>query len=215
MAAEMMRRSRTVLLTLVATTALLVSSPAFGQAPAQPTAQSATAPPSRLWITAGGSSTTFKGDCSTCSGDPTYNHAGSLLANVGFRGNSRVDGGVELFWVPAKTVAGEVVRTTMILGVGQFRPWVQHGFFLKGGMGIAFVRNFIYDATNDVTPPFTTNAMALTYGAGWEFRTRTRVGLQVYGTHHIVALGDLTFNDGTVDNVVGNFWSIGASFVIR
>ncbi len=212
----MSRQMRSVLSTVVAGVALLVSVPASAQAQAQPQpAGQAAAESSRLWVTVGGGSTTLKGDCSSCTGDPNYNQAGSLLANIGFRGNSRMDGGVELFWVPAKTIAGESVRTTMVLGVAQFRPWAQRGFFLKAGMGIAFVRNFVYDATNDVFPPYTTNALALTYGAGWEFRTESRVGFQAYGTHHIAALGDLTFNEGTVENVVGNFWSVGASIVIR
>ena len=86
---------------------------------------------------------------------------------------------------------------------------------VMAGMGIAFVKNFVYDATNDVFPPYTTNAMALTYGAGWEFRGRGRIGFQVYGTHHVVALGDLAFNQGTVENVLGNYWSVGGSIVIR
>ena len=30
-------------------------------------------------------------------------------------------------------------RATLFLGVGQYRPWLQHGFFLKGGMGMGFV----------------------------------------------------------------------------
>jgi hypothetical protein len=37
----------------------------------------------------------------------------------------------------------------------------------------------------------------------------------VYGTHHIAALGDLTFSQGTIENVLGNYWSVGASIVIR
>jgi len=212
MATVMIRRLTVLSFATVACVGLFVASPAFAQA--QAAGSGSAPPPSRLWITAGGGSTTLKGDCTTC-GEPNYTHGGDLLVNIGFRGNSKMDGGVELFWVPAKTAGGETVRTTMILGIAQFRPWEQHGFFLKAGMGIAFVKNFVYDATNDVYPPYTTNAMALTYGAGWEFRTKSRVGFQVYGTHHVVALGDLTFNQGTIENVLGNYWSVGASIVIR
>jgi len=213
MAAVMMWRMRVVQLAVGALGGLVLAGPAFAQA--QAAAPQAPASESRLWITAGAGSTTLKGDCTTCPGDARYNHTGGLLVNIGFRVNAKMDGGVELFWVPAETVGGETVRTTMLLGVAQFRPWDQHGFFLKAGMGIGFVKNFVYDATNDIYPPYTTNALALTYGAGWEFRTRSRVGFQVYGTQHIVALGDLTFNEGTIENVLGNYWSVGASIVIR
>jgi hypothetical protein len=171
---------------------------------------------SRLWITAGGGFTSLKGDCATCTGEPVYRKTGSLMVNVGARANAQLDGALELSWVPATTQDGYDIRTTFLMGVGQYRPLKDHGLFVKGGMGIAFVRNWVYDATNDVTPPFTTNAMALTYGGGWEFRSRGRIGLQVYGTHSIIALGDLTVNAGsTVENVVGNFWTVGASIVIR
>jgi hypothetical protein len=52
-------------------------------------------------------------------------------------------------------------------------------------------------------------------GAGWEFRPRRRVGFQVFGSQHVAAIGDLATADGDVPDVVGNFWSIGASIVIR
>jgi hypothetical protein len=31
----------------------------------------------------------------------------------------------------------------------------------------------------------------------------------------VAALGDLTGNNGKVENVMGNFWSVGAAIVIR
>ena len=58
--------------------------------------------------------------------------------------------------------------------------------------------------------------MALVYGAGWEVRSRGRFGLQVYGTHNVVALGDLTVAAGTTaEDVIANMWTFGASIVIR
>ena len=194
--------------------ACLLAVPAAAWAQATPS-QTPAPTPRLLWITIGGGATTLKGDCSTCEGNPNYRQAGNLLINAGRRFNARTDGGVEAIWVPATTVAGDDIRTTMLLGVAQFRPWVERGFFLKAGMGIAFVRNWVYDATNDVTPPYITNAMALTYGGGWEFRQGRRLGVQLIGSHHIVALGDFTTDGGTVENVVGNFWSAGAGIVIR
>ena len=208
----MMQRRFVQFVTAIALTAV----PAAASAQSASSAPQPTQSESRSWITAGGGFTALKGDCTTCKGDPVYRRTGSLLVNIGFRGNRHLDGGVELFWAPASTKAGERIRTTFLMGVAQYRPWGERGLFIKGGMGVAFVRNWIYDATNDVTPPFTTNAMSLTYGAGWEFRTRSRVGLQIYGLHHISALGDLTVSNGsTVENVIGNFWTLGASIVIR
>ena len=35
------------------------------------------------------------------------------------------------------------------------------------------------------------------------------------GAQHVAALGDFQTAGGTVENVVGNFWSVGAAIVIR
>jgi hypothetical protein len=38
----------------------------------------------------------------------------------------------------------------------------------------------------------------------------------VFGSQHVAALGDLTTSNATtVENVVGNFWAVGAAIVIR
>jgi hypothetical protein len=186
-------------------------------APSQAAAQSAPAQPSNLWLTLGGGYTSQKGDCSNCTpGEVIYVKSGNLLIDLGFRANAQLDGAVELTWAPSKMRTGDDIRVTYLMGIGQYRPLKNHGFFVKGGMGVAFVRNWVFDVTNDVTPAFTTNAMALTYGAGWEVRSRGRFGLQVFGQHNVVALGDLTVTGGlTAEDVIGNMWTLGASIVIR
>ena len=80
------------------------------------------------------------------------------------------------------------IRTTHLDAVAQFRPWASQGFFLKGGAGMAFVRNWV-----DVLGPdsFNEKALSVVIGAGWVFRPTTRVGLQVFGRQHAIALGDL------------------------
>jgi hypothetical protein len=184
---------------------------------AQSAPQPAPARTSNLWLTAGGGYTSQKGDCSNCTpGEVIYVKSGNLLIDAGFRANAQLDGAVELTWAPSQMRTGDDIRVTYLMGVGQYRPLKNHGFFVKGGMGVAFVRNWVFDVTNDVTPAFTTNAMALTYGAGWEVRSRGRFGLQVFGQHHVVALGDLSVTGGlTAEDVIGNMWTLGASIVIR
>jgi hypothetical protein len=57
--------------------------------------------------------------------------------------------------------------------------------------------------------------MALSYGAGWTVRRERRVSVQVSSIHHVAALGDLTTTQTTIQNVVSNFWTIGAGLTIR
>jgi hypothetical protein len=169
---------------------------------------------SRLWIVAGGGSTTVQGDCRDCSHESPYRHTGGLLVDAGVRVNDRMDGGAEVFWVPGTSKDGDRNRVGFLMGVAQFRPWGSSGFFLKGGMGFAWVRNWIYEI-GEGPPPYTSKALGLTYGAGWAFRRAARVGLQVHGSQHVIALGDIETSAGRYENIVGNMWSIGAAVVIR
>jgi hypothetical protein len=172
---------------------------------------------SRMWIVVGGTSTTLRGDCQedcVAHGTSGYLHSGSVLAIVGYRVNRQMNTGVEVSWVPATSAAGEDIRSTFLLGTAQFKPWASRGLFLNAGMGMAFVRNFIYDGSGTL-PPITSKALGLTYGIGWTFRHTDGLGLQIFGAQHVAALGDFQTGGITVENVVGNFWSIGAALVIR
>lgn len=181
-------------------------------APVQPpVGQAASAETSRLWLTAGVASGTMRGDCQTCEEDFPYRHGASVLANIGYRVNDRMDVGAEVFWMPSETTEGEI-RTTHLDAVAQFRPWLSQGFFLKGGAGLAFVRNWV-DAVSQ--SPINSKAWSVVIGAGWTFRPSKGIGLQVFGSQHVAALGDLKTADEDIEDVVGNFWSIGVAIVIR
>lgn len=186
---------------------------AVGAQPATPesTGAAATGDASRMWLVAGGSFSTLRGDCQTCEEDFPYRHSGSVLADIGYQVNSRMDVGAEVFWMPVDTADGRV-RTTQINAVAQFRPWASQGFFLKGGAGMAFIRNWV-----DVSGPdaVTSKALSVVIGGGWAFRPAARLGLQLFATQHAAGVGDLGTAEGAIPDVIGNFWSLGAAIVIR
>lgn len=165
------------------------------------------------WIVGGGSSTTLLGDCTDCPAD-TYVHDGGVLAIVGSPLTPRTDVGVEVFWVPSSSAAGDKINSTYVMGTLQFRPWGSKGFFVRVSSGMAFVRNWVV-TTNDASQTFTSKAFALEIGGGWEWRFARRLGTQVFGSQHVATLGDLETGTTRVENVVGNFWSVGAGIVIR
>jgi len=193
----------------------------LGLAPAMSFAQAAPSAPSgeaaqasgasNLWFVAGGTFSTLRGDCQTCEEDAPYRHSGAVLADIGYRVNDRMDVGAEAFWIPVDTASGRI-RTTHLNAVAQFRPWASQGFFLKGGAGMAYVRNWV-DAIGQNS--INQKALSVVIGAGWAFRPAERVGFQVFGTQHAGALGDLQTSEGLIDDVMGNFWSIGVAVVIR
>jgi hypothetical protein len=104
------------------------------------------------------------------------------------------------------------IAATHVDAVAQFRPWGSKGLFVKGGAGMAFVRNWVQTLGPH---PDTSKALSIVVGGGWAFRPHAPFGMQLFATQHVGALGDLQTADGSVLDVTGNFWSLGASIVIR
>ena len=169
------------------------------------------AQPSRLWIVAGGASGTLRGHCQDCAQDFPFRHGGALVGNAGYRVSPRTAVGADVFWMQWRNESGRI-KATAINAVAQFRPWESKGFFVKGGAGMAFVRNWVHT----IGPhPDDSKALAVVFGGGWEFAATERLGLQLFATQHVGALGDLQTAGGAVPDVTGNFWSVGAAIVIR
>jgi hypothetical protein len=184
-----------------------------GVASAQTAAAASSSPGGwQPWVVVGGSSTTLLGDCTDCPAD-TYVHDGGVLAIVGSPLTPRTDVGVEVFWVPSSSAAGDKINSTYVMGTFQFRPWGSKGFFFRASSGMAFVRNWVVQT--DTSTTFTSKAFALEIGGGWEWRFGRRLGTQLFGSQHVATLGDLETATTRVENVVGNFWSVGGGIVIR
>ena len=166
---------------------------------------------SNVWFTAGGTFSTLRGDCQTCETDTPYRHSGGFVAGLGYRVNSRMDVGGEVFWMPVDTADGRV-RTTHIDAVAQFRPWASQGFFLKGGAGMALIRNWVETFGAGA---INSKVLSVVIGAGWAFRPADRVGLQLFATQHAAGIGDFQTASEDIQDVMGNYWSLGASIVVR
>ena len=205
------RRARAFLSmrTWVRALCLLALAPAMALAQAPPSQPSGVT--SSLWVVAGGAFATVRGDCQECEQDFPYRHSGAVLVDVGYRVNPRMDVGAEVFWMPIDTSQG-TIRTTHIDAVAQFRPWASQGFFLKGGAGMAFVRNWVDTLSPD---SFNEKGLSVIIGGGWAVRPTSRLGLQFFATQHAFALGDLQASQGLINDVIGNRWSAGAAIVIR
>ena len=96
----------------------------------------------RLFVVAGGGSTTLLGDCTGCPAD-TYTHSGGIFGGVGTSLTTRTAVGFEVFWMPSEAATGDQVRTTYLMGTIVFQPWRSSGFFVKAATGMALVRNWV------------------------------------------------------------------------
>jgi hypothetical protein len=169
-----------------------------------------------LWLVAGGGGVLARGHCDLCDRQGVFLYSPGILVDAGIQINRRVDVGVELSFVSSRFEEFDPIRTTFVLGVGQFRPWTDRGLSLRGGMGVGFVGNGLYNLTQrDMKPPYTTNALGVALGIGWEFLRDDRLTFQILATQHVAAIGELTTEHGSIQNVVGNYWLVGGMLVIR
>jgi len=184
---------------------------------------------SKWWFVGGGGFAMARAGCASCDRSGVFTNSKSLFFDVGGRVSPRVDVGGEVMFVSARLedsppIADGVqiedaapIRTTFILAIAQFRPWVDRGLYLRAGMGLAFAGNGLYNPSGPaLAPPYSTNAFGVTYGIGWIFGRGRRWTMQAAFSHHIAALGELSRVSGeTIKNVVGNYWTSGVAIAIR
>ena len=207
---------------------LQLGSPARAQAQAPETpAQTVPAKPapvpvpsaigSKWWFVGGGGFAMARAGCATCDRAGVFTNSKGFFFDVGGRVSPRVDVGGEVMFVTARIEDEDPIRTTFILSIAQFRPWVDRGLYLRAGMGLAFAGNGLASHIGPaLAPPYSTNAFGITYGIGWIFRRDRRWTIQAAFSHHIAALGELSTVSGeTIKNVVGNYWTSGVAIAIR
>lgn len=182
--------------------------PAIARAQESPTKETV---PSRLWLVIGGVAGTVHGDCQECEEQFPYHHSVGLVGNIGYRVNPRMDVGFDMFYMPFETTTGRI-QGAHLDAVAQFRPWSGHGFFVKGGAGMAFIQNW---AETTSIAPINSKALSVVVGGGWAFRRESRVGVMLFAEQHVAALGDLQLGPTSIADVTGNSWAIGGGVVIR
>lgn len=188
----------------------LVLAPSDVTAQPAPSGAGAT-PQSGLWGVVGGAVTAVRRGCQTCDERMPSRHTGSLIVDAGYRIDRRTVVGAEVAWVPVSTASARR-STTHIDAIARFRPWATRGFFVKGGAGMAFVRNALEGVEER---PAISKALSLVVGAGWTLRPDRRVAYELFGTQHAAALGDLQTSGGQVNDVLTNFWSAGVAIVVH
>ena len=192
--------------------------PVAESAPAPVPPKPATNSHSRYWVVGGVGFGAARSGCPTCDQDGVFSDGRSLMVDAGFRATPRLDFGVEVAYGTSKLEDDDdPIPTTFVMGVVQVRPWDRHGFFFKTGMGAGIVGQlYIPGAPLLEGRPVTTNTLALVYGAGYVIHRDKRFALQVHGTHHIAALGEVTFPDNTsTKNVLNNYWNVMVGIVFR
>jgi hypothetical protein len=187
----------------------LVMTPRIGFAQAEAVGQPAG--PS-WWAGAGGGYLAGRASCTNCESDRSFGDGYALLAQGGVRVKPRLLVGAEIFST-ARAPSGISVRDSYLLAVAQYRPFARLGFFIKGGYGMAAVKDTVATADGPVTAR--TWGMGLMYGAGWVFGERRRISVAPMGGTYVTTVGDISAPAGTAENVVVNSWFAGVVVMFR
>jgi hypothetical protein len=167
---------------------------------------------SRWWFGGGGGYLAGRADCTNCESDPPFGNGSAFLFHGGLRLTERLLVGGEIF-TTGRTMNGTDLRDTYLLGLVQFRPFATHGFFLKGGYGVAFVKDAF--TVEGVQETARTSGIGLMYGVGWVFRESSRVSFAPVAAQYVTTVGDVQAAAGTAQNVVVNSWFVGAVVMVR
>ena len=108
--------------------------------PAADTAPAEARATSRFGV--GGAYVARRGDCTTCEQDFPFLSDMGLLVDIGRRINPQMDVAAEVYWTPTSS-SDDRANVTHFDAIAQYRLWKSHGFFLKGGAGMALVRNWV------------------------------------------------------------------------
>ena len=191
--------------------ALLVGgSPVFGQsakAAVQPVSpKSATPVPADapmfgrqgLWFSAGLGAGSTRIHCQICEGE-LGSRGTAGYARMGTTVNGRLLVGAELNGWQRGSEAGNQ-RVLALTGNGYWYPNPRHGYYFKGGLGLARYKQWATDKNNDkLSTGIATGGLTAQVGTGYEVRVNPRMSFVPYLNLVGTAQGTLATerNDGT------------------
>lgn len=168
----------------------------------------------RPYLGVGVMATSFHAEC--CGRIPDQlRHGTGITVDLGMALNPRADVGARVMLTPAGHDE-ERMHSRAILAVAKYRFWPSRGFFVSGGLGMAWVSDAV-DLLSENPGSASSKGLAVEMRGGWEWRLHRHLSLQAFGSQYVVTLGDLqTPNpDVSIDNLIINHWSLGVSFVLR
>lgn len=160
----------------------------------------------------GGGSAGF--DCSGCDSERESGTAGYLRMGGTVRPNLIV-GGESNFFFKTKTESGVegTFQLSYLTGFAQWYPQPASGLFVKGGLGFGLVSVEAVDQATGFSAKLESSALALSVGAGFDWRLGKNFSLSPYADFIAMAKGDEKINGGATGEKLGaNVFQLGIGF---
>jgi hypothetical protein len=160
----------------------------------------------------GGGSAGF--DCNGCDSERETGSAGYLRMGGTVRPNLIIGGESNGFY-KTKTEGGVdgTFQLSYLTGFAQWYPQPVTGFFVKGGLGFGLVSVEAIDQATSTSATLESSSVALSLGAGFDWRLGKNFSLSPYANFIGMAKGDAKINGSSIGEKLGaNVFQIGLGF---
>ena len=167
-----------------------------------------------FWLQGGVMAASNRNDCSNC-GTFEWDTGVAAFLRAGGRISKYVLLGGEAY--AFRQTDGEALATEIqgLLVITEWYPWLQHGGFLKVGIGVANVDLFI-TTTDGGTTETSKTGLGISLGMGWDIRITDGISITPVVNSYINAVGDLDVEPlGTADNVLTTLLTAGVGITFH
>jgi hypothetical protein len=176
---------------------------------------------SGFWIETGGGPSQIRVGCTGCE-DVTRRAGSGGYLRLGGAVSDRVMFGVESWTLADETFGfarddtSLVAENTSLAAVILWYPW-RSGFFLKGGVGLAYGDFTLPAETTLLAEPVRTRGtgVGLTFGAGYDLPIWRSLALTTSAGVWVTAIGDIVLPAFRVDDVIATMYGATIGLTIR
>jgi hypothetical protein len=174
---------------------------------------------SGFWIENGVGTGTIRIGCSTCT-EPSVVYGRSSYLRGGVSLSSRVLLGLEVFALLddrfglAEGDSSLTIENVIVGPVVLWYPW-RGGFFLKGGVGLAHGEVLASEMGADAAPLATGNGSGVMFGTGFDVPVFKWLSITANFGIYYTALGDVTVEGSTIDDVITSMYNANFAITIR
>lgn len=172
-----------------------------------------------FWLEAGAGTGTVRIGCGTCA-EPLVAYGESSYLRGGGALSARVLWGIEVFALLDKTFGVADADSTLtienvsIAPIVLWYPW-RGGVFLKGGVGFARGEVAVPGPNDDPILVASGNGSGVTFGVGFDVPLFSWLSVTANLGVYYSALGDVTVDGVTVDDVIASMYNANFAITIR
>lgn len=161
-----------------------------------------------FWFRGGVMAASNRTDCSNC-GEFAWDDGVAAFVRAGGTVSKYVLLGGEAYGFRQTDGEASKIEIQGLLAITEWYPWLQHGGFLKAGIGVSNLDLFV-ETIDGATTQSSKTGLAISLGIGWDIRVSDGISITPVINSYINAVGDLDVEPvGTASNVLTTLLTAG------